>query len=39
MKGKTIVIPGLENKILAKIVRFIPRSLVTKIVRKMQENN
>jgi short-subunit dehydrogenase len=39
MKGKTIVIPGLENKIMAKIVRFIPRSLVTKIVRKMQENN
>ncbi|MGH1393833.1 MAG: SDR family NAD(P)-dependent oxidoreductase [Trichormus sp.] len=39
MKGKTIVIPGILNKILAKIVRFIPRSLVTKIVRKMQENN
>lgn len=39
MKGKTIVIPGILNKILAKSVRFIPRSLVTKIVRKMQENN
>jgi uncharacterized protein len=38
MKGKTIVIPGLINKILAKIIRFIPRNLVTKIVRSMQEN-
>ncbi|QLE54792.1 SDR family oxidoreductase [Nostoc sp. TCL26-01] len=38
MKGKTIVIPGLINKMLAKSIRFIPRNLVTKIVRSMQEN-
>lgn len=38
MEGKTIVIPGIINKIMAKSVRFIPRNLVTKIVRKMQEN-
>lgn len=38
MKGKTIVIPGLLNKILAKSVRFVPRNLVTKIVRSMQED-
>jgi len=38
MEGKTIVIPGLINKLMAKSVRFVPRNLVTKIVRKMQEN-
>lgn len=38
MDGKTIVIPGIINKLMAKSVRFIPRNLVTKIVRKMQEN-
>ncbi|MBL1198124.1 MAG: SDR family oxidoreductase [Nostoc sp. GBBB01] len=38
MKGKTIVIPGLINKLLAKSVRFVPRKLVTKIVRNMQED-
>jgi short-subunit dehydrogenase len=38
MRGKTIIIPGLLNKILAKSVRFFPRKLVTKIVRNMQED-
>lgn len=38
MKGQTIVIPGLLNTILAKSVRFVPRNLVTKIVRNMQED-
>ncbi|MDF5706837.1 MAG: SDR family oxidoreductase [Nostoc sp. S4] len=37
MKGKIIVIPGFINKLLAKIVRFVPRKMVTKIVRNMQE--
>ncbi|MBD2411448.1 MAG: SDR family oxidoreductase [Desmonostoc geniculatum HA4340-LM1] len=37
MRGKTIVIPGLMNKLLAKSVRFVPRRIVTKIVRNMQE--
>ncbi len=31
MRGKTIVMPGLRNKILAQPVRFSPRKLVTKI--------
>ncbi len=39
MKGKTIVIPGIINQILAKSVNFTPRKLVTKIVRNMQEDN
>jgi uncharacterized protein len=38
MRGKTVVIPGFLNKIMAKSVRFIPRKQVTKIVRSMQEN-
>jgi len=38
MKGKTVVIPGVLNKLLAKSVRFVPRKLVTKIVRSMQED-
>ncbi|MBD2385096.1 SDR family NAD(P)-dependent oxidoreductase [Cylindrospermum sp. FACHB-282] len=38
MKGKTVVIPGLLNRLLAKCVRFVPRKLVTRIVRTMQED-
>jgi short-subunit dehydrogenase len=37
MAGKTIEIPGVMNKLLAQSVRFSPRSMVTKIVRGMQE--
>jgi hypothetical protein len=37
MAGKTIVIPGIGNKLLAQSIRFSPRSMVTKIVRRMQE--
>lgn len=37
MANKTTVIPGLQNRILAESVRFIPRDLLTKIVRTTQE--
>ena len=37
LAGQAIVIPGLQNKLLAQSLRFSPRSLVTKIVRRMQE--
>lgn len=37
MAGKTIVIPGLGNKVMAQSIRFSPRSMVTKVVRRMQE--
>ncbi len=37
MANKTVVIPGVKNQILVEIVRFFPRSLVTKFVRNMQE--
>ena len=36
MKGKILVIPGLRNKILMESVRFLPRSWVTKIVKRLQ---
>lgn len=37
LRGKPVVIPGLRNKLLAQSIRVSPRSMVTKIVRKMQE--
>lgn len=37
MKGKSVIIPGTQNKILAKSIRFLPRKIVTKTVRRMQD--
>lgn len=37
MANKTVVIPGIKNKLLAKAVRLTSRKQVTKIVRSMQE--
>ena len=37
MKGKTIVIPGMSNKMMAQAVRFLPRDTVTRLVRNAQE--
>lgn len=37
MSNKSVVIPGMKNKVLASSIRFIPRSVVTSVVRKMQE--
>jgi len=38
-KGETIAVPGIINKIIANIHRFIPRSLATSLMRKIQEKN
>ena len=38
MRGKAVAIPGFINSIMATSVRFIPRSLVVKAARKIQEN-
>jgi short-subunit dehydrogenase len=35
--GKTVVIPGFRNSLMARAVRLAPRSLVTKVVRRVQE--
>jgi uncharacterized protein len=37
MAGKTIVIPGLGNKLIPLVVRLSPRKMVTRVVRRMQE--
>ncbi|NMG08242.1 SDR family oxidoreductase [Brasilonema sp. UFV-L1] len=37
MANKTVVIPGVKNRILAELVRLTPRKLVTRIVRSMHE--
>lgn len=37
MKGKTLVIPGMTNRLLAFSVRLGPRKLVTAIARHLQE--
>jgi short-subunit dehydrogenase len=38
MKGQPVAIHGLKNKIIATLVRFLPRSLVVKTARKIQES-
>ena len=35
MRGKRIVIPGLQNKIMAQLVRFGPRKMIADAVKKM----
>src|SRR5689334_9519812 len=37
MAGKTIVVPGLSNKLGVLLPRFVPRSTTTRIVMNMQE--
>lgn len=37
MHGKTLVIPGVRNWVMAESVRFSPRKLVTAIARRVQE--
>ena len=35
--GRTLVVPGLKNRLMAGAVRLAPRGLTTRLVRKMQE--
>ena len=37
LAGKTIVIPGARNALVARVVGMMPRKLVTKVVRGIQE--
>jgi short-subunit dehydrogenase len=37
LDGKTIVIPGFRNNLLARAVGFMPRGLITRVVRGIQE--
>ncbi|HEU4403502.1 MAG TPA: SDR family oxidoreductase [Candidatus Polarisedimenticolia bacterium] len=36
MKGRSLVIPGLQNRLLAGLVRFLPRRVVIGAVRRVQ---
>lgn len=36
MKGKSVVIPGAKNKMQVNLLRFVPRSIVAGIVKKIQ---
>jgi hypothetical protein len=38
-KGKTLAIPGLVNKFISSLHRFVSRSMATRIVRNIQEKN
>ncbi|MBO8162420.1 MAG: SDR family oxidoreductase [Brevibacillus sp.] len=37
LQGKTVVIPGMKNRLLSFSVRLLPRKTVTRIVRHIQE--
>jgi short-subunit dehydrogenase len=37
MQGKTIAIHGLLNSMMAHAIRFVPRSLVVNLTRKIQD--
>lgn len=37
MKGKSIVLPGVKNKLLPHAVQFVPRFMLRKLVKKVQE--
>jgi short-subunit dehydrogenase len=38
MTNKTVVIPGLRNKLLVELVRFTPREMVPRVVRNIQKS-
>ncbi len=38
MKGKAVAIPGFKNSFMATSVRFMPRSLVVRAARMIQES-
>jgi hypothetical protein len=37
MRGKSLIVPGFKNKLLAQSIRITPRKLVPKIVKRVQE--
>lgn len=37
MKGKTLIVPGVKNKVMAQSLRLSPRKLVTAVARRLQE--
>jgi len=37
MKGKMVAVPGLDNKLLVALIWFLPRTLIARVVRRIQE--
>ena len=37
MRGKSVVIPGIRNRIVARFVRILPRDLATRLVRALHQ--
>ena len=37
MKGKTVIIPGIRNKLMAAVVRVVPRTLMPRLVMEAQK--
>ena len=37
MRGKRLIIPGMKNKVFVQAVRFMPRKLITAIIRRVQD--
>lgn len=37
MRGKRLIIPGVKNKMFVQAVRFLPRQMITAIIRKVQD--
>jgi uncharacterized protein len=38
MRGDRLAVPGMKNKAMIQAERFVPRALVTRLARKVQEN-
>jgi hypothetical protein len=37
MKGKVVAVPGLDNKVLVGLIWFLPKRIIVRIVRRIQE--
>ncbi len=37
LRGERLIIPGIQNRVFANVPRLLPRRMMTRIVRKMQE--
>jgi uncharacterized protein len=37
MKGKVVAVPGLDNKLLVALIWFLPKRIIVRIVRRIQE--
>ncbi|MBA3723596.1 MAG: SDR family oxidoreductase [Candidatus Levybacteria bacterium] len=39
LAGRAVIIPGLQNKFLTSVIKFVPRTFVPKIVKQLQEKS